>query len=111
MGLESPEVANAILTDGTYHPDPAIDMWQFGMFVVGLLGGDLPEAHADLCTSAVWNEAISLVRAETGIDCLDLPILVSHLQYLQDLGASGVDYASQVNVMPLYMCIHMTARL
>lgn len=86
-------------------------MWQFGRFVVGMLGGNLPEAHTALCTSAAWNEAIDLVRAQKGIDCHDLPIFVSHLQYLQDLGACGVDYASQVSFMPLYLCCDMLARL
>ena len=105
VGLESPEVANAVLADGAYHPDPAIDMWQFGMFVVGLLGGDLPEAHTGLYTSAGWNKAIDCVNAHQGIDILGLPIMVKHLQHLQDLKVSGVHYPSQVTAMPLHMCI------
>ena len=103
-------MANAILTDGAYHLDPAIDMWQFGMFVVGMLGGDPPEAHEALRRSAAWNEAIDIVDAHQGIDLLDLPVWAS-LQYLQDLGASEVDYASQVSDMPLCMCLDMPAGL
>ena len=91
-------MASAVLAEGAFHPDPAIDMWQFGMFIVDQMGGYLPEAHTALCTSAAWKEAKALVLARQSIDLDDLPIMVSHLQYLQDLAASEVDYASQVRV-------------
>ena len=45
-GIESPELAEAWLTNGCYHPTPAQDVWAFGLLLLRVLGGRLSTEHS-----------------------------------------------------------------
>ncbi len=51
-GLESPEMAEELLSKGFYHPTPFLDMWAYGQVLLQLLYGKIPLEHQEAMTRA-----------------------------------------------------------
>ena len=63
-GIESPEIAQAWLTNGCYHPTPGQDVWAFGLLLLGAIGGMRPRDHMRaMARRSTLPYAASLVHA------------------------------------------------
>lgn len=44
-GIESPEMAEAWLSNGWYNPSPGQDVWAYGLLLLRIIGGRRPRQH------------------------------------------------------------------
>ena len=74
-------MAHAFLSEGSYQPQTAMDIWAFGLFILDILSADRPEPHQSLVSSTAWIEAVQ--AADSGVqDPRNVPAFKAHLEYL-----------------------------
>ena len=54
MGTEAPEVADSLLRQGWYEPQPWSDIFALGLLVLDVVGGEKPQAHTELYDSDAY---------------------------------------------------------
>ncbi|KAL3131535.1 hypothetical protein ABBQ38_007837 [Trebouxia sp. C0009 RCD-2024] len=94
LNWEPPEVAQALLKQKRYQPQPSSDMWSLGQLMLHIVGGSVPDEQWDLQNSAAY-------LVEIGPSCIrpaNLPAFRQHLEYLHKLllDAGSRDYADEV---------------
>lgn len=76
-------------------PDSASDVWAFGMLLVRLLRGQLPQQHLQLVTCPAFR------YGNPAVDPRTQPGFKAVLEYLTGLLCSGTNYAAQVKCTKL----------
>ena len=90
-------MAEALLEQRRYQPQPSSDMWSLGQLMLYIVSGSVPYEQWELQSSEEYLE-------EIGPGCLrpaDLPAARRHLEYLRKLllDAGSRDYADEVSTM------------
>lgn len=99
-GLEPPEVTETFMASGQFMPDSASDVWAFGMLLVRLLRGQLPQQHLQLVTCPAFR------YGNPAVDPRTQPGFKAVLEYLTGLLCSGTNYAAQVrHVSSVYTAV------